>query len=176
LLYSAASASCGERDLLDRLGDFRTGGLGVLVTLCGLSPQLREQGEFAMHNSDKTRAASLDFLEGRSAGSTERILEDTREALGGQSGDASGRLRELSASRRAFGNAEYDRLRDEGPDLRITKRAEEYLTQARVQAMWDEANQTGLIGMRPDLADLSMSKALDIRDQLTGAIGRAHRA
>src|SRR5690606_35655330 len=83
---------------------------------------------------------------------------------------------ELSASRRAFGNAEYDRLRDEGPDLRITKRAEEYLTQPRVQAMWDEANQTGLIGMRPDLADLSMSKALDIRDQLTGAIGRAQRA
>lgn len=173
-LRAAADASGGEDALFRRLADFRETGRGDLVTPADLSPQLRAEGEFAMHNDDLTRSRMLDFLQGRSEGSSERLLGDTRALLGDEAVDASGRMRDLQASRRQWADEAYGDLRANYPDISISRRMNEYLTQPRVVSMWDQAHDIGLIGKRPDTAELSFSKAQNIREQLQTAIEQAH--
>ncbi|HZR02326.1 MAG TPA: hypothetical protein VFA81_04030 [Burkholderiales bacterium] len=122
------------------LAKLQAAGRGDQATLADLSPPLAAEADrVATANSD-AHAAIDAVTRSRAAGQGDRLLNDVQNVTGNPIADQ--RLDELAASRRAWANDAYDKLREANKDIDWTSLAAT-LQKPGVKQAWQQARLAG---------------------------------
>lgn len=196
-LGAAVEGSGGPQAITQALAAREAIGKAGTATLADLSPRLRALADQVANSSEPAREAIEATAMSRQAGQSGRILQDLQSGIGAdETPSIAARQAALEASREAWAGPAYDALRAANPAVdspAFRDAMGKLIQQPKLRAVWNEAQQTGLVGPFPDEAAKAIQefgpklsdyqeKAAQLADlgldpeKITGLIGPAPEA
>lgn len=155
-LGTAVEGSGGPAAVEQALAAREAIGKAGTATLADLSPRLRALADQVANSSEPAREAIESTAMSRQAGQSGRILQDLQSGIGAEETPSlAGRQAALEASREAWAGPAYDALRSANPEVdspAFRQAMGELIQQPKLRQVWNEAQQTGLVGPFPDEA------------------------
>lgn len=179
-LQAAADESGGKDALKSMLRQYQASGQGRgdLVTLGDLTKRMGAVTDFTATNNPSARAKLSDIHEGRQAAAPRRILGDVTGAIGNQAPAVE--IQQLKDQQANFAASDqgYQGLRDRNPVIAPQAAGElhTFVTSPRLQTIWKQAHDVGLVGPLPAADHLSFEVLQDMKERLDDAVGAAFKS